>query len=105
VNFAHNIRFPGSEDVSGFSDVQRHAPSEVRTTLYFLLLRKSTSWKFSTLPPPRRALFLISPPVSFAKAIRKVRIPPSVRFRLRMSAWTAGSVPSIVFTGVPFSWV
>ena len=74
-------------------------------TLYFLLLRKSTSWKFSTLPPPGRALFLISPPVSFAKAIRKVRIPPSVRFRLRMAAWTPGSVPSIVLTGVPISWV
>ena len=37
MNFAHNIRFPGSEDVSGFSDVQRHAPSEVRMTLYSLV--------------------------------------------------------------------
>ena len=42
VNFAHNIRFPGSEDVSGFSEVQRHAPSVVRSTLYFRLLKKST---------------------------------------------------------------
>ena len=33
VNFAHKVRFPGSEDVSGFSDVQRQAPSDVRKTL------------------------------------------------------------------------
>src|SRR5690348_13240421 len=104
VNFAHKVRFPGSEDVNGFSDVHRHAPSEVRSTLYFRLLRKSTSWKFSTLPLPGSSLFLISPPVSLAKAIRRVRRPPSVRFRLNMSACTPASAPSIVLTAVPLSW-
>ena len=33
MNLAHRIRLPGSEELNGFSDVQRQAPSDVRKTL------------------------------------------------------------------------
>src|ERR1700691_3379954 len=46
VNLAHRIRLPGSEELNGFSEVQRQAPSDVRRTLYFRLFGKSTNWKF-----------------------------------------------------------
>jgi len=35
VNFAHSIRFPGSEDVSGFSDVQRRQSARSEGHLRF----------------------------------------------------------------------
>ena len=66
MNLAHRIRLPGSEELNGFSEVQRRAPSDVRRTLYFRLFGKSTNWKFSTFPLPGRAVFLTSPPDTFS---------------------------------------
>src|SRR6185312_1440218 len=59
-NFAHRIRVPGPDAVSGLRLVQRHAPSEVKSTGYFRLWAKSKRAIRSTAPPPGNALFLIS---------------------------------------------